>query len=385
MNDLYLVFMNMTRKALRLSLTLFAMMIAFMIYGVLAAFDGALNAGVDLAADDRLVAVNKVNFTQSLPYAYFNRVKTVEGVEAVTHLNWFGGYYQDPANAMPMFAVDPETMLAVYPDLVLSEDEKQAFLSNQQSLIAGDAAAERFGWKKGDRIPVYSNIFSNKAGGQSWDFVIAAIYTGRNPQFDTSSVYFHYDYFNESITFGRDQIGFLGIRTADPSLNEQVIKTIDDMFANSFAETETVPEEVFNKSFVEQIGNLGLIIIWVVGAAFFTSLFIVGNTMVLAVRERTNEIGVMKALGFKSPRIFNMILGESILQALIGGALGLLASWGLLGVLNAIPGLPIPPLILTPDILLQSLGLMILLGLVTGILPAVSALRLNVVAAFMRR
>lgn len=385
MNDLYLVLKNLTRKWLRFSLTLFAIFIAFVIYGALAAFQSALDAGVDLAADDRLVVVNKVNFTQPLPYAYFNRIKGIEGVEAAAHLNWFGGYYQDPKNAMPMFAASPEELLEVYEEIVLSDDQREAFLRNQQGLIAGKTTAEQYGWKVGDRIPVSSNIFSQTSGGQTWDFDVVGIYEGSDPQFDTISVYFHYDYFNESRSFGRDYLGFIAVRTSDPALNEQVIKAIDDQFANSFFETETVPEEVFNKAFIEQIGNIGLIITSVVGAAFFTILFIVGNTMVLAIRERTNEIAVMKTLGFPAPRIFRMVLSESLILSIMGGALGLGLAFMLLQAANSIPGLPIPQLIMDGEIIAVSLLYMILLGLVTGIIPAVSAMHLNVITALSRK
>lgn len=385
MNDLYLMFMNMTRKGLRLALTLFAIFIAFMIYGVLSAFNSALNAGVDLAAADRLVAVNKVNFTQPLPYSYFRRIQAIEDVSAAAHLNWFGGYYQDPQNFMPMFAASPAELLDVYDEILISEEERGNFLSNRQGLLVGRSTAEKFGWSLGDRIPISSNIFSNKAGGQSWDFDVVAIYDGPTAQADTVSVYFHYEYFNESRTFGKDNLGFIAIRTVDPDVNDKVIKAVDDMFANSPFETETVPEEVFSASFVAQIGDIGLIISSVVGAAFFTSLFVVGNTMVIAIRERTSEIGVMKALGFPSGRIFRMVLGESVLQALVGGLLGIAASFGLMNVLNTILGSRVPELILRPELFVESVGLMLLLGLLTGAIPAMNALKLNVIAAFQRR
>lgn len=385
MKDLFLVFKNLTRKPLRLFLTMFATFVAFLIYGTLTTFQVAIDSGVELSADDRLIVVNKINFTQPLPISYVNRVQALPNITGITHLNWFGGYFQDPQNFIVMFAVDEGTFLGVYNEIVMPDEQREAWMQNRQGLIAGEAIAERFGWKVGDRIPVNSNIFSQADGSSAWDFDVVGIYTGTDAQTDTNSVYFHYDYFNETQTFGRDFIGFMGIRTTDPQLNESVIKSIDDLFANTPYETETVPEKAFNQAFIEQIGNLSLILGSVVFAAFFIILVIVGNSMVLAIRERTGEIGVLKTLGFKSQRIFFMVLAESLLLAGISGALGLLATSAVVDVLNGIVAIQLPVLVLRQEIVMEAVAIMIGLGLITGIVPAVSALRLNIITALSRQ
>lgn len=385
MKDLFLVFKNLTRKPLRLFLTMFATFVAFLIYGTLTTFQVAIDSGVELSADDRLIVVNKINFTQPLPISYVNRVQALPNITGITHLNWFGGYFQDPQNFIVMFAVDEGSFLGVYNEIVMPDEQREAWLQNRQGLIAGEAIAERFGWKVGDRIPVNSNIFSQADGSSAWDFDVVGIYTGTDAQTDTNSVYFHYDYFNETQTFGRDFIGFMGIRTTDPQLNESVIKSIDDLFANTPYETETVPEKAFNQAFIEQIGNLSLILGSVVFAAFFIILVIVGNSMVLAIRERTGEIGVLKTLGFKSQRIFFMVLAESLLLAGISGALGLLATSAVVDVLNGIVAIQLPVLVLRQEIVMEAVAIMIGLGLITGIVPAVSALRLNIITALSRQ
>ncbi|NNF17302.1 MAG: FtsX-like permease family protein [Gammaproteobacteria bacterium] len=383
MSSLYLVFKNLTRSKLRLFLTLFATFIAFMVYGTLTAFQMALNAGVELSADDRLIVVNKIHFTQSLPISHFNKVKSVEGVDAVTHLNWFGGYYQDPQKLFTMMAVDPESFLDVYDDYVLTPAEAEAWLKNRQGLIAGESVARTFGWKVGDRIPINSNIFSQRDGSTVWDFDVVAIYRGKDEQSDSNSVYFHYKYFNETQSFGGNFIGWMGVRTTSPDKNEQVVNAIDDLFANTPAETDTMPEVAFNKAFIEQIGNIGLILTSVVVAAFFIILVIVGNSMVLSIRERTNEIGVMKTLGFTSPAIFRMVLAESVAIAMIGGLLGLLAARGLIHLISNAP-IQLPPLIMDGTSVFKAILIMLALGLITGIVPAVNALRLNIVTALSR-
>ncbi|WHI44828.1 ABC transporter permease [Microbulbifer sp. VAAF005] len=385
MSDFYLVFKNMTRKPLRLFLTCFAIFIAFLIFGAVTSLKSALNSSVELSADNRLVVFNRINFTQSLPIAYVQKVAAVEGVKHVTHLNWFGGYFQEPSRQVVSMAVDPESYLKVYEEIVIPEEQKQAWFNNRQGALVGEKLAQIYGWKVGDRIPLSSNIFSHKDGGYTWEFVISGIFKGDTEQYDTRQLLFHYKYFMETQTFGGDWIGWMALTTDDPAINENVAKTIDDNFANSQNETDTSTEKAFNKAFIEQIGNIGLIIFSVVFTAFFTILVVVGNTMALAIRERTGEIAVLKTLGFSSTRIFRMVLSESLLIAFVGGLSGLAAAWLLVEGVKTFLARFLPNLILDGDIALQAILFMLLLGLITGLMPAFQALRLNIVTAFNRQ
>lgn len=382
MNSATLVRKNLFRKKLRAILLVFSILIAFLIFGVLGAFNKVLNAGVDMAAADRLVTVNKINFTVSMPYAYWGRVEGVEGVRNVTHASWFGGYYQEPKNFIQTFAVDPETYLAAYPEMVIPDDQREAFLNNRQCLLVGMDLANQYEWKIGDRIPLLSNIWQKEDGTSSWDFDICAMFDGDETSVPANYAIFHYDYYNEALAFNKDQLGWFVINTTDPSVNDAVADRIDAMFANSRAETETSTEAAFSKAFIEQIGNIGLIITSVVGAAFATILMIVGTTMVMAINERTREIAVMKTLGFPAPRIFRMVLSESLLLAFIGGLLGIgLAALLLMGISGALSGM-LPGLALPLNVFLMSLGFMVALGLATGLIPAFNAMRANIVDAF---
>lgn len=385
MKDLYLIYKNLTRKPLRLFLTSFAIFIAFLLFGAVTTLKSALDSGVELSADDRLVVLNSINFTNPLPVAYVNRVKAIEGVAKVTHANWFGGYFQEPTNQVVTFAVDPETYVDVYSELVIDPAQQDAWFRNRQGILIGERLAKINDWKVGDRIPLSSNIFSQGDGSSTWDFVVEGVFAGNDEQVDTGYAIFHYKYFMETQTLGGDWIGWIILTTTDPALNETVARAIDDQFANSSTETDTSTEKAFNKAFIEQIGNVGLIIFGVVFMAFFTILVVVGNAMILAVRERTGEIAVLKSLGFTSPRIFRMVLVESMLLSLLGGVAGLGGAYLVVAGAKDAMAQFLPNLVLGTDTALQAVGFMVLLGLVTGLLPAYNALKLNIITAFSRR
>jgi putative ABC transport system permease protein len=384
-NDFGLVRKNLFRRKLRAALMIVSILIAFMIFGVLAGFYRAFTAGEDRAAADRLITVNKINFTQPLPIAYFNRVRAVEGVRQVTFANWFGGYYQDPKNFMMTLAVEPETYFDVYRnEFDVPPEQLQAFIRDRSSALIGEKMASKWGWKVGDHVPIASNIFSQRSGGHTWDFTIAGIVKGKAEHVDTNLLLFQYAYFDETRSFGKDTIGWLILQTNSPETNDRVAKTIDAMFLNSSAETSTDTEKAFGKAFAAQFGNIALIVFLVVGAAFVTILMIVGNTMALSIRERTREIGVLKTLGFSGGRILRMVLGESVLLALLGGVPGLVIAGLIAMALRASLANIAPAFAVSPGIALEGIALMIALGLITGIIPALNAMRLKIATALGR-
>jgi putative ABC transport system permease protein len=385
MNDFVLIAKNLFRKKLRATLMLVSILIAFSIFGVVAGFERAFNAGADVAAADRLIVVNKINFTQPLPIAYFNRVRGTEGVLQATHLNWFGGYYQEAKNFLIVMAVEPETYTQVYDDQIdIPADARQAFVSERTGALVGSAMLKRWGWKVGDHVPIMSNIFTQKTGSRTWDFTIVGTFTPRKPNADTNFMVFQYEYFNETQNLGRDMIGWMALKTSSPAANESVAKAIDRMFANSFYETSTDTERAFNKAFAAQLGNIALIVALVVGAAFATILMIVGNTMVMAVRERTREIGILKTLGFTGGRILRLVLGESLLLALLGGVPGVALAALFAATMETRVGNFIPGFAVTPAIALVAVVLMLALGLATGLIPAINAMRLKIATALGR-
>jgi putative ABC transport system permease protein len=384
-NDFDLVRKNLFRRKLRAGLMIVSILIAFMIFGVLAGFYRAFTAGEDRAAADRMITVNKINFTQPMPIAYFNRVKAVEGVRQVTFANWFGGYYQEPKNFVMALAIEPGTYFDVYrSEFEVPPDQLQAFTRDRGSAVVGEKLANKWGWKIGDRIPIQSNIFSQKSGGHTWDLTIAGIVKGKADHVDTNFLLFQYPYFDETRSFGKDTIGWMILQTTSPENNDRVAKAIDAMFANSTAETSTDTEKAFGKAFAAQFGNIALIVLLVVGAAFVTILMIVGNTLIMALRERTREIGVLKTLGFPAGRVLRLVLGESLLLAFLGGLPGLGLAFLVAAVLSESLGNFVPRLTITPEIVVAAIVLMVCFGLATGIIPALNAMRLKIATALGR-
>ncbi len=375
---------NLFRKKLRTILTVIAIFVAFLIFGVLATFQNALNAGVEVAGADRLITTNRINFTLPMPIAYATRTASVSGVSRVAHAEWFGGYYQETRNFLVAFAIDPQNYLDIYREYLMPPAQRETFLRDKTSILVGKAVADQYGWKVGDRLPLKSNIYRQKNGSDTWDFTIAGIVSGDDARVDTNLVMFHYAYLADTRSFGDGTTGWMILKTTDAKENARVMREVDALFANSAFETETKTEQAFNKAFAEQLGDLGFIVTAVVGAAFVTILLIVGNTMMLTVRERTGEIAVMKTIGFTTKRIFALVIGESMLLAVFGGVLGIAMAW-LASLALASAMSRFGPFAFSFDTALFAFALMALLGLFTGLLPALRAMNTDVVTALGRK
>ncbi len=378
-----LIWGGLKRKRLRTAFTLLSILIAFVLYGYLSAINKAFELGVEVAGEDRLVLRHKVSFSIPLPLSYAERIKAVPGVVDTAHANWFGGIYQEPKNFFPQLAVEPDAYLRLYPEFLLPEEQKQAWLANRSSLIAGRAIAERFGWRIGDRIPLQATVWRKKDGSSTWEFELVGIYDGTNPETDTTQFLFHYDYFDEARAFGNGTVDWYIIRVNDPPRAAEIAQRIDAEFANSSYETKTSTEKAFVQGFAEQIGNIGAIIGGILAAVFFTILLVTGNTMMQSVRERTAELAVLKTVGFSSRLVLALVLAESLALTALGGGLGLLLGW--LAILRGDPtGGFLPIFFFPPKDMLIGAGYVAALGLVAGLLPAVQAMKLRVVDALRR-
>jgi putative ABC transport system permease protein len=383
MKYLYLLWSNLRRKKMRSVLTVLSITVAFMLFAYLGAIRQGFSQGIDVAGLDRLIVRHKVSLIQPLPIAYEARIEQVEGVVDAIHQSWFGGVYQKPTNFFPQMPVEPEEYLAMYPEMLLSDEERKAWLNTRSGAIAGRGIADRFGWKVGDRIPINATIWTRKGGERTWEFDLVGIYEGAEQTTDTTLFLFRYDFFDESRQFGQGQVGWYTVRIADPDRSAEVAAAIDEVFANSQYETKTEAEGAFVQGFADQIGNIGTIIMAIVAAVFFTILLVAGNTMAYAVRERTNELAVLKALGFTDRGVLGLVLGECALLTAIGGGLGLFLGWLLVGAGDPTGG-SLPVFFVPNRVLAAGIVLIAVMAFLAGILPALQAQRLQIADALRR-
>jgi putative ABC transport system permease protein len=383
MKYLHLVWSNLKRKKLRTSLTLLSILVAFVLFGLLSAIKQALIGGVELAGADRLVVRHKVSIIQLLPESYKARMERIPGVVLATHQTWFGGVYQDPKNFFMQSPVVPEEFLDMHPELILPAAQKKAWLETRTGAIVGRQTAERFHWKIGDKVPIQTSIWTKQDGSRTWEFDIVGIFDGKDRGTRTTPLFFRFDYFDEARRFGKGRVGWYTIRVKDPARAAEVAKLVDREFENSSAETKTEPEGAFVQAWASQLGNIVLIVAAILGAVFFTILLVAGNTMAQAVRERTGELGVLKAIGFTNGQIVGLVLAESCLLTVLGGVLGLGFAWIMISRGDPTSGL-LPTFFLRPRDLLVGFGISIALGLCTGVFPALQAMRLRVADALRR-
>jgi putative ABC transport system permease protein len=376
-----LILANLFRKKVRLLLTIGSFAVALFLFAFLAVVKDAFGRGADVAGADRLVIINRTSIINPIPLSYRDKILRIPGVKVVTHNNWFGGVYQDEKNFFPQFVIDPENQRQVLPELIVPDDQWNAFLKDRQGAIVGARTAERFHWKIGDRIPIKATI----AGNGSWEFNIDGIYHGKNPKDDETQFWFQWDYYEEMVPERfKGNVGWYVLRVENPDESPRVAKAIDDEFANSPYETKTETESAFAAGWVKQFGNIQFLILTIGAVVFFTLLLVTGNTMAISVRERTSELAVLKAIGYSDRTVLFFVLAESLVIALIGGLLGLgLAELLVPGVDKALSGM-LPNLVLAPSILAQGLLTALVVGVISGLLPGIGAMRMRVVNALRR-
>jgi len=378
-----LVASGFRRHRLRLVLTGLSIVVAFLLFSYLVAIRKAFQMGVDVAGADRMMVRHSVSIIQSLPTSYETEIERVPGVVDATPLSWFGGIYQDPKNFIAQFPVKPEEYLAMYPAFKPPEDQKAARLRTRTGAIAGRTIANKYGWKIGDRIPIQATVWKPKAGGSTWEFELVGIYDGAEKETDTTQFLFRQDFFEENKQFGQGRIGWYAIRIKDPAHAANIAKAIDEHFVNSPSATKTETEGAMAQGFANQVGNVGAIIVAILSAVFFVILIVVGNTIAQSVRERTQELGVLKAVGFTNGEVLGLVLGESLLLALIAGGIGLALGYAMVSQGDPTNGF-LPIFFFPPKDLLVGVGLIVGLGLVAGLLPALQAMRLRTVDALRR-
>ena len=382
-----LIWRNLLRRKFRTIFTVGAIFFAFVLFGVLMALRAAFSIAPEMAGQERLMVIDKISLIQPLPFSYGDRIKQVDGVSDITHANWFGGYYQEVRNQFSTMAVDPESWLRVYSkEFELPEDQKKAWLADRTGAIVGIDTARKYGFKVGQRIPIQGTIYRRPDNGP-WEFTIDGIYDSKLKGTDKTNLFFHYDFLNETVrtqSSFKDQVGWYVISLRDPDQAVQMASKVDALFANSPVETKTDTEKAFVSGFAKQIGDIGSIMTSIVAMAMFTILLVAGNTMAQAIRERTNELAVLKTLGFGNGRVLGMVLVESTLIAVLGGGLGLLLAYAAVTLGGDPTNGLLPAFYLPTAALFTGIVLVVALGLASGALPAWQAGRLRIVDALRR-
>jgi putative ABC transport system permease protein len=377
---LNLVLKNALRHKLRTILTILGIAIAVAAFGFIRTIVTAWSAGVEASAENRMITRHAVSFILPLPYAYRDQIAGIQGVSEISYANWFGGTYKDASdwkNFFPRMAVDPETFFSLYPEFILRPDQFETFKRERNSCIVGAKLARDQGFKLGDVIPIEGDIFPGK-----WEFTVRGIYNGKDRTTDETQLFFHWNYLNERIRElqpGREgQVGWYVLKVPTSGDMTRVANAVDDLYQNSRARTKTETEKEFQQSFVSMSSS----IITSLKAASYVIigiiLLVLANTIVMAARERMREYAVLKTIGFKKVHIIGLIGGESMLIALIGGALGLVLTFPAAGALGAAFPTFFPIVNVEPATILFAAGIALLAGVVASVFPASRAVRMKI-------
>ncbi|MHB1541027.1 MAG: ABC transporter permease [Steroidobacteraceae bacterium] len=384
MKFLHLIWAALARHKTRTAFTLLSVVAAFLLFGLLESVNSVFTqVGHSIDAAHRLITVSKSGLMTSLPLSLEKQIRAVPGVQMVTSETFFGGTYRKPKNFISVLAV-PRNFWDLHTSLKLSPAARRAFAARQTGAIIGAALARRFHWKVGDQIPIKAMIYPRKNGSYTWMFDIVGIYHASRPLME-QQLFFRWRYFDEAALYGSGTAGWYVEQIAHPRQAGRIAGAIDALSGNSGHQTRTQTSSAFAANFYSQYVDFGLIVSAVMGAVFFTLLLLTGNTMAQAVRERTPELAVLKTLGFSNRTVLSLVLGESVLLVVLGGALGLLLAAATVHALQVRIGAQLPMMPVGAAIWLRGVIAMVAIGLVVGALPARRGMRLSIVNALAGR
>jgi len=378
MYTLRLIFKNAMRHKLRTSLTILGLVVAIFSFGLLQTVVDAWYAGAEGASNTTLVTRNKTSLVFPLPLSYQARIRAVPGVSGVGFANWFQGTYKDPKNFFAQFAVSGESYLNIYPDYLLPPEQRADFLKDRKGCIVGRKLADQYGFKVGDVIPLKGTIYPG-----NWELTVRGIYDGRQSSTNTATLFFHWDYVNETMKKvmprRANQIGVYVVQIDQPENAAAISAAIDKEFANSLAETLTETEKAFQLSFVSMseaivvaIRVVSFVVIVIIGA-------VMANTMAMSARERLGEYATLKALGFGPGFLALMIFGESLLLAAFGAAIGIAVLFPFAAFLGKVMGTMFPVFEVSRLTVLQQVLAALVIGTLAAIAPTIRAVRINIV------
>jgi putative ABC transport system permease protein len=379
-----LVRRNLTKHPLRSLLTIGSLVVAVFLLCMLRSLVVALEAGVKGAQSNRIWVQSAVSLFVELPLSYQPRIAGLEGVENTCKWQWFGGYFQDPGNFFAQFAVDPEPLLDIYPEIELVEGSREGFLTQRTSCLIGSGLARQFDWQVGDTIPLIGAIFPNPEGtDQPWTFTVAGIYVPRSASIDNRTMFFHWDYFEKSLESGGTTpgTGTIVLRVAPGADQYSVMSQIMEMYENGPQRVLATTEAEFQAQFVSMVGNIPMFVSWIGGGVLIAILLACINTMLMTAREQTHDIGVLKALGFTDVSMFSLLISQSLFMCLAGGVLGVGLALASEPAMAVVLGTMFPGYAITPPTVAFGLVLSLAVGVLAGLVPALTASRLRCVEA----
>jgi putative ABC transport system permease protein len=377
-----LVWRNLLRRPLRSVLTVLSLVVAIFLICGLRTLVTTLNAGVEYADSRRLAAMSAVSLFGALPMKYQAEIEEIPGVEMTTKFQWFGGYYRSQKNFFAQFAVDPETMFDMYPEMKIAPEEIEAFKRNRTSCIIGRQLAEEFGWKVGDTVPIIGALHPHP-DDTAWEFQVAGIYRTDAPNFDNRTMWFHWKYLQETLEQGGipPSVGVFSIRIERGANVAQVIADVEAAFESSDQRVNCQTEAEFSRQFVTMFGNVPLFVGWIGSGVVLAILLATINTMLMAMREQSIDVGIMKALGFTDGAMFGTLLAQALFLCALGGGLGMALAWALQGTIAEALASMFPGFVIRGSTFALAAGVTLLLGLLAGLIPAWNARNLRCVQA----
>jgi len=382
MNTAKLVTRNLWRRPLRSTLTVLSISVAVFLICGLRTLLTTLTAGMEHADSRRLAVMSATGLFVELPMSYQERIDQVPGVQRTTKFQWFGGYYRSPANFFGQFAVDPPAMLEMYPECKLEPAEREAFLQGRTSCIIGRDLSRDFGWKIGDTIPLIGALHPHPRD-EAWEFVVAGVYRSEVPNFDNRTMFFHWDYFQETLESGDlpPGVAVYAVRVEPGADVATVIGDVEALFENGPQRVDCDTEAEFQRQFVSMIGNLPLFVGWIGTGVLIAIVLACINTMLMALREQLYEIGIMKSLGFTDASMFGLLIAQALALSGVGGGLGMLLAWATQGPIGTGLSAFFPGYAIRPGTFALAAVITVALGLFSGIMPAIHAARLRCVEA----
>ncbi len=380
MKFLRLILAHLSRAKRRTFLTVSSIALALFLFCTLRTVTTSFDAAIRASDDTRLVVRHAASLVFPLPLAYRDRLTQMSDIESVGYGNWFGGFYQDPKNQFAQFAVDVPTFFQIYPEVLLPADQRAAFERERTACIIGRDLAKKYGWKLGDVVPITGTIYPG-----DWRLTVRGIYAGKTEDIDENTIFFNWEYLNEAMPEGRKNwVGIYWLKIRSASQAPGVSDRVDAMFENSPQPTKTETEKAFQAGFISMMGNVSMLLAILGSAIVFAIVLVTVNTMMMAARERTTEIAVLKTLGFTDGLILRLVAAEALILSVAGGLLGCGLAYVIFRNADFTAGGFFPNFRVLPETIGYGMLLAVVMGLLSGVVPAIQASRLQIAGALRK-